>query len=343
MIDQLLDRDLLPDAVLRLSIRQIVAGRLRDEEAGGLEQQSARLQALLARLRQEPIAVSTDTANAQHYELPVAFFERVLGPRLKYSSAWWPTGVETLAEAEERMLALTTERARIEDGHEILELGCGWGSLTLHLAARFPASRIVALSNSASQRQYIVAEARAAGLGNIDVITADINHYTTHRRFDRIVSVEMLEHVRNHARLFSRLRRWLKDDGRFFVHVFSHRQFAYLFDADGAADWMARHFFTGGMMPSDDFFFHLQQDLTVDEHWRIDGGHYQRTAEAWLANFDRNQAAIERILAGVYGEAQVRRWRVRWRVFFMACAEMFGCRQGNEWGVSHYMFRRREL
>jgi cyclopropane-fatty-acyl-phospholipid synthase len=342
MIDQLLDSDLLPDGVLRMSIRQVVAGRLRDQEAGGSEQQAARLRALIERLRHEPIAVSAETANAQHYELPAAFFERVLGPRLKYSSAWWPAGVETLAAAEDEMLALTTERARIEDGHEVLELGCGWGSLTLYLGARFPASRIVGLSNSASQRQYILAKARAAGLDNVDVVTADINHYDTTHHFDRIVSVEMLEHVRNHARLFARLRRWLTADGRFFVHVFSHRQFAYLFEAAGASDWMARHFFTGGMMPSDDFFFHLQQDLVVDAHWRFDGSHYQRTAEAWLANFDRNQAAIERILAGVYGPSEVRRWRVRWRVFFMACAEMFGCRRGEEWGVSHYLFRRRD-
>jgi cyclopropane-fatty-acyl-phospholipid synthase len=341
MIDTLLDRGLVPDPIVRAGIRRVVAGRLREQERGGIDGQSARFTALLESLRSSSIALETEAANAQHYELPPRFFELVLGPHLKYSGAWWPDGVTTLAEAEQRMLELTTERAQIEDGQRILELGCGWGSLTLHLARAFPNSRIVALSNSVPQRLYITGRASALGLGNVEVLTADINHFDTTAQFERIVSVEMLEHVRNHAALFARLARWLTPDGRFFAHVFAHRRFAYPYEARGAADWMARYFFTGGMMPSDDLFLHAQDDLAIERHWRFDGRHYQRTAEAWLVNFDRHRAGIDAVLAEVYGPAEVTRWRTRWRVFFMACAEMFGYREGQEWIVSHYRFKRR--
>lgn len=341
MIETLLDRGLLPDPVVRAGIRRVVAGRLREQERGGIDGQSARFAALLRSLRESAIAVSTDTANAQHYELPPRFFELVLGPHLKYSGAWWPEGVTTLPDAERGMLDLTMRRAQIEDGQRILELGCGWGSLTLHMAGAFPASRVVAVSNSAPQREYILAKASRLGIGNVEVITADINTFDAAGSFDRIVSVEMLEHVRNHPALFARIARWLAPGGRFFAHVFAHRRFAYPYEVRGASDWMARHFFTGGMMPSDDLFLHAQEDLVVERHWRLDGRHYQRTAEAWLENFDRHAAAIDAVLAGVYGPGDVTRWRTRWRVFFMACAEMFGYRDGQEWIVSHYRFRRR--
>lgn len=341
MIESLLDRDALPDALIRAGIRRICAARLREQEAGGLDAQSERFVALLDWLRAAPIAATPEAANAQHYELPPAFFEHVLGPHLKYSGAWWPPEVESLAEAELRTLVLTSERAEIEDGHRILELGCGWGSLTLHLASAFPGSTIVAVSNSSPQREYITAKARDRGLDNVTVITTDINQFDTDQRFDRIVSVEMLEHVRNYPALFSRIGRWLADDGRFFAHVFAHRRFAYPFEVRNASDWMARHFFTGGMMPSDDLFLHLQDDLIVRGHWRLDGRHYHKTAEAWLRNFDSHRTAIDPLLANVYGPGEVTRWRVRWRVFFMACAEMFGLRDGQEWLISHYLFTRR--
>lgn len=341
MIAALLDRDILPDPLIRAGIRRIVAARLREQEAGGIDEQSERLAALLDWLRNAPIAAVPEAANGQHYELPPAFFERVLGPQLKYSGAWWAPGVTTLADAESRMLELTMERAQLENGQRILELGCGWGSLTLRIAREFPNSRIVALSNSVSQREYITSQACARGATNVTVLTADINHFHTEQRFDRIVSVEMLEHVRNYPVLFSRIHDWLEDDGRFFAHVFAHRRFAYPFEVRGESDWMARYFFSGGMMPSDDLFLHIQNDLRVEGHWRVDGRHYQRTAEAWLQNMDRDRPAIDAILATIYGAGEVTRWRVRWRVFFMACAEMFGYRHGQEWIVSHYRFKRR--
>jgi cyclopropane-fatty-acyl-phospholipid synthase len=339
--DTVIDAGVLPDWLLRAAIRRICAGRLREQEAGGARAQAARQRAVLEMLQTSPIAVDTAAANAQHYEVPAAFFELVLGPHRKYSSAWWPPGVTTLAEAETRMLQLTVERAQIRNGARILELGCGWGSLTLFMAERFPASEIVAVSNSASQREYILAQARQRGLDSVRVITADINEFAPDGTFDRIVSVEMFEHLRNYPALFARLGRWLADRGRLFVHVFAHHRFAYPFEARNGSDWMARHFFSGGMMPSESLFAQVQDVLAVEAQWRISGIHYERTANAWLENLDRHTDAVDAVLAATYGADAAPRWRARWRVFFMACAEMFGYRDGNEWVVSHYRFRKR--
>ena len=339
--ETLVDTGILPDWLVRAGIRKNCAARLAEQESGGSAGQAARRRALDQALRVSPIAVATDAANAQHYEVPSTFFQLVLGPHLKYSCGYWPAGVTTLAEAEARMLHLTIERAQLRDGQDILELGCGWGSLTLMMAARFPRSRIVALSNSASQREFILGQASLRSLTNLDVITADINTFDTLKRFDRIVSVEMFEHVRNYEALFSKLDRWLFDDGRLFVHVFTHRRFAYTFDPRDDSDWMARHFFSGGMMPSESLFTEVQDVLQAEEQWRINGSHYERTANAWLDNMDRQRAAIEDVLGAAYGRDAAGRWRARWRVFFMACAEMFGYRHGTEWVVSHYRFRKR--
>lgn len=341
MINLLLDRSILPDAVVRAGIRRIVAGRLREQATGGPLAQARRFARLLDELRRAPVAVTPEAANAQHYELPPAFFQHVLGPQLKYSCGWWPEGVSTLAEAEERMLDATVAHAGVEDGQQILELGCGWGSLTLYMARRFPRSRITALSNSLSQRLYIQERARARGLNNLAVLTEDINRFETNQRFDRIVSVEMLEHVRNYERLFGRIAAWLAPDGRFFAHVFAHREYAYTFEAEGPTDWMARYFFTGGTMPSEHLFSFVQHHLEMTKYWRYDGRHYQRTAEAWLHNLDAHRDAVASILAATYGTREVGRWRARWRAFLMSCAEMFGYRDGREWGVSHYSFARR--
>jgi len=339
----LLERGLLPDALVRAGIRRLCAARLAAESAGGPAGIEARKRQLMAQLARGPIAVDAGAANRQHYEIPAELFRRILGPRLKYSSAYWPAGVETLAAAEEAMLALSTTRAGVADGQEILDLGCGWGSFSLWAAERFPCSRLLAVSNSASQRQFITAEAERRGLTNLEVVTRDVNELAAEdlrgRRFDRIVSIEMLEHVRNHPALFARFASWLAPAGRLFVHVFCHREVAYPFEVHGASDWMAEHFFTGGLMPSADWLPRTAAPLELEERWLLSGVHYQKTAAAWLANLDRERRAAAPILAAVYGETEVRRWLARWRVFFLACAELFGFAGGSEWQVAHYLFR----
>jgi cyclopropane-fatty-acyl-phospholipid synthase len=286
-------------------------------------------------MRASPVAVAPEAANAQHYEVPARFFELVLGPHLKYSSGWWPRGVSDLATAEESALELTGWRAGVRDGMDILDLGCGWGSFSLWAARRFPRCRVTAMSNSAVQGEHIRRRARELGLANVDVVTADINHFTTGRRFHRVVSVEMLEHVRNWEVLFARVASWLRPEGAFFLHVFAHRELAYRYEDRGSGDWMARHFFTGGVMPADSLPHHFADHLAVRRHWRLDGRHYSRTLEAWLANMDANRAEIMALFGVTYG-ADARRWFGRWRMFFMACSELFRYRDGAEWGVSHY-------
>ena len=331
---ELAESGLLPDLVIRAGIRRMLAGRLEEEAAAAAERARWRESLALA-----PLTVHADAANAQHYEVPAALFERMLGPRLKYSSCLWPEGVDTLEAAELAMLALTAERAEIADGQRILELGCGWGSLCLYLAERFPNARITALSNSASQRAFILGRAARLGLGNLEVVTADIADFATTDRFDRVVSIEMFEHVRNHARLMRRIAGWLEPGGALFVHVFAHRRFAYPFEDEGAATWMARHFFTGGLMPSVDLIPSAAGPLTHEETWLVDGRHYQRTLEAWLVNLDAARGAVLRILADLHGAEAARLQLQRWRIFLMACAELFGFRCGQEWLVAHYRFR----
>jgi cyclopropane-fatty-acyl-phospholipid synthase len=282
-------------------------------------------------LRDGPVAPVPEKANEQHYEVPAEFFLGALGRHLKYSSAYWPVGVESLDEAEATMLALTCERADLQDGQEILELGCGWGSLTLWMAEHYPNARITAVSNSASQREFILGRAP----GNVEVITADMNEFDVDRKFDRVVSVEMFEHMRNYDELFRRVARWLKEDGKLFVHVFCHKEHAYPFETEGDDNWMGRYFFTGGQMPSFDLFRSVQDSLALEEAWEVNGTHYGKTSEAWLENLDARRDAVLPVLERTYGRKEAARWFHRWRLFFLACAELFAFRSGKEWVVSH--------
>jgi len=334
------ERGWLPDALVRLGIRRACAQRLREESAGGVEAQSRRQGERLAALRASPLAVHTEAANAQHYELPPEFFRLCLGTRLKYSSCLYPRGDESLDAAEDAMLALTCAHAGLEDGQDILELGCGWGSLTLWMAANFPAARITAVSNSRAQRAHIEARCRERGLGNVRVLTCDVNRLELDAAaFDRVVSVEMLEHLRNYQALFERIEAWLRPGGALFVHVFCHRTLLYPFETRGADNWMGRHFFTGGQMPAADTLLHFQGHLALEQRWLLDGRHYARTANHWLANQDARRDAVLAVLREAYGPAAPL-WFQRWRMFWMACAELFAFDEGQQWGVAHYRFRR---
>jgi cyclopropane-fatty-acyl-phospholipid synthase len=337
----LAEQGLVPDPVLRVAIQQLVRLRLHQERQRDRRSASGFLHDFVAQLKASPIALVPDAANQQHYEVPADFFAHVLGAHRKYSCGLWPDGVNDLDASEAAMLELTCERAALADGQQVLELGCGWGSLTLFMARRFPSSRVLAVSNSASQRAFIEAEAKARGLLNVEVQTADINVFQTERRFDRVVSVEMFEHLRNYELLFGRIASWLVPQGRLFVHVFAHRHFAYPFEDEGGTDWMARNFFTGGLMPSEDLLLHFQRDLVLEERWRVSGRHYERTSNAWLAKLDARRAEVMPVLERTWGAAQAERWFHRWRLFFLGCAELFGFHGGDEWGVVHQRFLRR--
>jgi len=328
LVEKLVDSGVVPEPFLRAGIRAVCALRLREERHRDHE-------AFVASLRRSDVAIATDAANAQHYEIPAAFFERVLGPQLKYSACYWPAHVDDLASAEVAMLALYAERAGLRDGQAVLDLGCGWGSFSLWAAARYPHGRFTAISNSRTQRAFIEQLAAARGLRNLTVRTADVRTLELEAgSFDRIVSIEMFEHMRNYEALFARIARWLAPGGSLFCHVFAHQRYAYPFEDAGGSDWMAREFFTGGIMPSADLFSRFDRDLVIAEQWRLDGTHYAKTSEAWYANLMEHRAELEPLLGG---RAKLQRWRV----FFLACAELFGYRGGSEWLVAHYRMQPR--
>lgn len=340
-LERWLERGLLPDWLVRIGIRVLLRRRLAEEHAHDPERAANRLQQWIAECDRSPIAVATAAANAQHYEVPAAFFARVLGAHRKYSCGLWRNGVHDLDAAEAAMLALSCERAEIADGQRILDLGCGWGSASLWIARRFPNCRVLGVSNSAGQRADILARAAAAGLRNVEILTADANAFTPPGKFDRIVSIEMMEHARNWRALLARAAGWLVPGGKMFVHVFTHARVGYPFATDSEDDWMGRHFFTGGQMPADAQLLHFQDHFAVEAHWRVSGVHYQKTAEAWLANLDRHRRELIAVLREQHGD-RAAAMANNWRVFFLACAELWGFAGGREWLVSHYRLRRRD-
>lgn len=333
----LAENGLLPYWLLRFGIRQRVAQKLTIERSKTSEQHDS----FRHELEASPIAQDTEAANEQHYEVPTDFYLKALGPHLKYSSAYWPEGCDSLAQAELEALKQIEQRAELKNGQKVLDLGCGWGSFSLWGAARFPDSTFLAVSNSSTQATFIRTEAMKRGIGNLEVVTCDINAFDPKTQFDRIVSVEMLEHVRNHESLFARIASWMHLDSKMFIHVFSHKEYAYAYEADNPNEWMAQYFFTGGIMPSHALLPSVDKHLVADNSWQLDGTHYEKTSNAWLENMNANEDEIHQLFKKAYGEKDAKKWMWRWRLFFLACAELFGYKNGSEWGVSHYVFRKR--
>ena len=331
------ERGMLPDPMLRGGIRYLLRQRLRQEKRAQDGNARRQLAAMVAAMDDSPIAAVPELANEEHYTLPPAFFQLFLGRWRKYSSGFWADDCSCLDDAEAAMLDLTCRRAGLEDGMTVLDLGCGWGSLSLWIARYYPKCTIVSVSNSPQQRAFIQAECRTAGITNIQVVTADMNSFAPGVRFQRIISVEMFEHMRDYRSLLGRVRSWLEDDGKLFLHIFCHRRLSYFFEPQGEGDWMARYFFTGGIMPSASLLRSFSQDMMVTREWPVNGVHYQKTLEAWLENLDQQSAQARRVLTGVYPQAQVDIWLQRWRIFMMACSELFGFADGEEWRVGHYL------
>ena len=335
-----MERGLIPDSGIRLGIRRLIKKRLDDESALQNGSSLESIRKFVDELKSCPIAIHTLEANQQHYELPPDFFKFTLGKFKKYSSCYWEGGSSKLDLAEENSLISTCERAELVDGMDILELGCGWGSLSLWMAKRYPNSQIIALSNSNSQREEITKNAKDGGLNNLTVLTDDMNRFSIEKKFDRIVSVEMFEHMRNYEKLMEKIASWLKPTGKLFVHIFCHRQYAYFFETEGSNNWLGRYFFTGGIMPSENLLSKFQKDLSLERQWRWDGRHYMKTANAWLRNMDKKKTQIFPIFREVYGNKESSIWFQRWRIFFIACAELFGYKRGKEWFVAHYLFKK---
>jgi len=340
LLIKLAEKGFLPDSLIRLGIKRLCSQRLLQATSFSDADMEKEHAAWIDVLKKSPIALVPEKANEQHYEVPPRLFELVLGKNLKYSSGFWPEGVSSLDQSESAMLELTAERAGLFDGQDILELGCGWGSLTLYMAAHFPKSKITAVSNSNDQRQFIEERCRQLKLENISVITADMNDFNAEGLFDRVVSIEMFEHMRNYEKLLGRVNAWLKKEGKLFVHIFSHQKVAYPFEDKDDADWMAREFFSGGQMPSHRLLMSFPEQMKIEKDWRVSGIHYEKTSLAWLQKMDKNKAEVIELFKKTYGEEDASSWFQRWRIFFMSCEVLFGYNHGSEWGVSHYLFEK---
>jgi cyclopropane-fatty-acyl-phospholipid synthase len=337
-----LNKNLIPDFLIRKQIKNLLKQRLKDENKSTQELQHLHFTNYWKGLAQSPIAIHTQAANEQHYEVPTEFYQFIMGKRMKYSSGYWKDDNSSFQESEDSMLELYIDRTEFFDGMKLLDLGCGWGSVSLYFAEKFPNSSIVGVSNSRTQKDFIMNSAKARGLKNIQIVTVDMNEFDPGIDvFDRIISIEMLEHMKNYEKLFEKLAKSLKNNGKIFIHIFTHKDLAYPFEVKDATDWMSKYFFTGGQMPSDDLLLYFQKDLIIEAHWAVDGTHYSRTSENWLYNMDQHKAEIMPILQNTYGKENALKWWVYWRIFFMSCSELFRYRNGREWFVSHYLFRKR--
>ncbi len=334
--NSLVEKDKIPDVLIRIGIRRLLKQRLKDEKAN-----HPNFLKLVEELKNSPIAIETKAANEQHYEVPTQFYQYCLGKYLKYSSGFWKDGVNDIDTSEKDMLNITCERAELQNGQEVLELGCGWGSLSLFMSAKFPKSNFTVVSNSRTQKIYIDEQAKLRGINNLTVLTIDINNFNIDKKFDRVVSVEMFEHLRNYKLLFNKIASLMKDDGKMFVHVFTHKTYAYKFEVKDDTDWMSKYFFTGGIMPSNDLFSYFNDDLKIINQWIVNGTHYSKTSEAWLQNMDKHKAEIIPLFEKTYGKENATKWWVYWRIFYMACAELWGYDNGNEWMVCHYLFEKK--
>jgi cyclopropane-fatty-acyl-phospholipid synthase len=339
----LMEQGYVPDSLSRWGIRRLVSQRLRDESNNYLKDEINLKKQFISQMKSGPIAIHTDEANDQHYEVPPQFFDIVLGDHRKYSGCFWKENVTTLSAAESASLSISCDRAQIEDGMSILELGCGWGSLSLWLARNYSNCSITSVSNSSMQRKFIESICKEEEISNLKIISCDMNTFDPGETFDRVMSIEMFEHMRNYQDLMNRIGSWLNPNGKLFIHIFCHQRFPYFFETNGSSNWMGRYFFTGGVMPSVDLPDYFQDDMSLETKWWWDGKHYQKTAEAWLSNMDQHKHSILKVFDETYGEKNSLRWFNRWRIFFMACAEMFGYKNGKEWGVSHYLFNKKEI